>query len=693
MASDPIVTTGVSGASHADGPVPIRQEIRSLEKNFPDLWTLYVLGLKVFQEADENDLLSYYRISGIHGRPYTPWNDVDGAGTGESGYCTHASILFPTWHRPYLALFEEVLYKIVQKKATEYPESQGRARYVAAAKDFRMPYWDWAAVLPAGTKVFPTSLSSKTLNLVTPTSGGKPTPVDNPLYSFKFHPVNPTPGDFPEAPLDSWDQTVRWPRNNTTVSQNEKISQAIELLNQDSSSNLREKVFGLLASYTRYGPFSNKQWNQGNPGQYGSLEDVHDTIHVEVGGSGSTRNSTPGHMQMVPYAAFDPAFWLHHTNVDRLFAIWQAINPNSYVTPQEVVQETVTNQVGTLETKTTALTPFWENSNAFWTSDGVRKTGTLGYAYPETQSWKFSTPDQYKANVRATIRKLYGGSSLASILADSTPGNLSNSAKLIVPSKASAQPAASKENVQPAKKSPAELLQPTSSKALKEPASVQQLKGSDQKPLRQAKPQHEEPKAEPKHESNPKHRDLTDLTTNGKYLEWIVNLRVEKHTLGGTFSVHIFLGEFERDDASAWRTTENKVGSFNVLGDGQNTGCDKCKSDRERQLVVTGQVPLTLALAERYLAGDLANLKPESVIPYLQTHLHWRITFSDGSEVPRGEVPSLTVSVISNEVTVPSRHDELPHFADDVTVHPEATTARNGDPRGEGTGLTHEGQT
>lgn len=98
-------------------------------------------------------------------------------------------------------LLQEVLYKIVQKKATEYPESQGRARYVAAAKDFRMPYWDWAAVLPAGTKVFPTSLSSKKLNLVTPTSGGKPTAVDNPLYSFKFHPVNPTPGDFPEAPV------------------------------------------------------------------------------------------------------------------------------------------------------------------------------------------------------------------------------------------------------------------------------------------------------------------------------------------------------------------------------------------------------------------------------------------------------------------------------------------------------------
>lgn len=46
------------------GPVPLRQEIRNLEKNFPDQWTLYVLSLKVFQEADEKDLLSYYQIAG-----------------------------------------------------------------------------------------------------------------------------------------------------------------------------------------------------------------------------------------------------------------------------------------------------------------------------------------------------------------------------------------------------------------------------------------------------------------------------------------------------------------------------------------------------------------------------------------------------------------------------------------------------
>ena len=41
---------------------------------------------------------------GVHGRPYIPWDNVSGA--NNEGYCTHSSILFPPWHRPYLALFE-----------------------------------------------------------------------------------------------------------------------------------------------------------------------------------------------------------------------------------------------------------------------------------------------------------------------------------------------------------------------------------------------------------------------------------------------------------------------------------------------------------------------------------------------------------------------------------------------------------
>lgn len=37
-----------------------------------------------------------------------------------------------------------------------------------------------------------------------------------------------------------------------------------------------------------------------------SVEQIHDQIHTIVGGDG-------GHMSYIPWAAFDPIFWLHHT--------------------------------------------------------------------------------------------------------------------------------------------------------------------------------------------------------------------------------------------------------------------------------------------------------------------------------------------------------------------------------------------
>ena len=91
-----------------------------------------------------------------------------------------------------------MLYAHVLKKAREFPENQGRARYEAAAQDFRMPYWDWGLVLPSGQSVLPTSLSSRTIAVVTPQSGGRLTTIDNPLYSYRFHPINPAPDDFPD---------------------------------------------------------------------------------------------------------------------------------------------------------------------------------------------------------------------------------------------------------------------------------------------------------------------------------------------------------------------------------------------------------------------------------------------------------------------------------------------------------------
>jgi tyrosinase len=54
-----------------------------------------------------SDPLSHFAMGGIHGLPYEQWEGSGGTqGVGRGGYCTHGSYIFPTWHRPYIALYE-----------------------------------------------------------------------------------------------------------------------------------------------------------------------------------------------------------------------------------------------------------------------------------------------------------------------------------------------------------------------------------------------------------------------------------------------------------------------------------------------------------------------------------------------------------------------------------------------------------
>jgi tyrosinase len=48
----------------------------------------------------------------------------------------------------------------------------------------------------------------------------------------------------------------------------------------------------------------------------GAVEQIHNNIHVWTGGQ-------DGHMSQIPFAAYDPIFWAHHTMIDRLWRLWQ----------------------------------------------------------------------------------------------------------------------------------------------------------------------------------------------------------------------------------------------------------------------------------------------------------------------------------------------------------------------------------
>jgi len=83
----------------------------------------------------------------------------------------------------------------VNKVAALFPTTT-RARYQAAAATFRMPYWDWAANPPAGDSFFPRVAASPNIDIITPQSNGQKAPFQNPLYAFRFNPLNPNGNDF-----------------------------------------------------------------------------------------------------------------------------------------------------------------------------------------------------------------------------------------------------------------------------------------------------------------------------------------------------------------------------------------------------------------------------------------------------------------------------------------------------------------
>ena len=200
----------------------------------------------------------------------------------------------------------------------------------------------------------------------------------------------------------------------------------------NETESLRRNVALILLSYHDFDAFSDNSWAQGNPaGTYGSLEDIHNEIHDKTGGG--------GHMSALEVSSFDPLFWLHHCNVDRLWAVWQDLNPDKFITPKPAPYTTFTTRGGTSETQDSPLSPFWDRSGArFWTSAQVKSSTTFGYAYPETQRWRYRDAATYRAALTQQVTALYGGnvfSSFAeSLTGQPTLANLAVSNIAVLPS-------------------------------------------------------------------------------------------------------------------------------------------------------------------------------------------------------------------------------------------------------------------
>ena len=222
----------------------------------------------------------------------------------------------------------------------------------------------------------------------------------------------------------------------------------------------------------------------------------------------------------------------------------------------------------------------------------MKRTETFGYTYPETAGLQYPVSRLDKVNLQGTIDDLYPSAPRMMLLSKSGDTNAGEDllahAQLL--------------NEIVDKQTPATATESTQ--------LISQLPDHQTLLTRSLEP------------SKP---FLKDLAPENKYLEWLVNIKAEKHALDGNYSIHVFLGAVQDDEVALWSISPHHVGTFAPFGQGSDTECGKCQEDQREHLQITDQIPLTLALMERFLAGMIPDIGSESVVPYLKENLHWRV--------------------------------------------------------------------
>ncbi|KAF3942432.1 Tyrosinase [Dactylella cylindrospora] len=367
-----------------------RLKIETMQSSQPDAFNLLILALARLQATADSQDLSYFQLSGIHGAPFIPWQMDPDVGQYDRtvGYCTHHSVIFTTWHRPYLLLLEQTIYRAGASIANSFT-GDARTRYINALAQLRLPYWDWAD--PNTQSHLPTVCMSTNIQVTQPDANGNPVgaTIPNPLNAYTFR--TSSISSF-ASPFNTWRRTARQPDSNG----NSRDSVADSAM-QSGFSTRRRSTYNSF-SRTGFNAFSN------------AVENVHDDVHVRVGGN--------GHMSYVPYSAFDPIFWLHHVNVDRLTAMYQAANPGFLLASGAAVGTFARpSPPATQDTINTPLYPFRRSDLSWWTSvhtSYANSTWLNGYGYPEVPcSYQTQSSAALDSFTTTQINTLYGGSAPA----------------------------------------------------------------------------------------------------------------------------------------------------------------------------------------------------------------------------------------------------------------------------------------
>ncbi|KAI0179377.1 hypothetical protein GGR52DRAFT_589129 [Hypoxylon sp. FL1284] len=386
------VTGAKADVDSQTGNPPARLELSEF-MNSAQRVDLYLQCHLELLNIDSSDKLSFYQIAAIHGGPYQAWDGVTGNVTFPNGYATHRSVLFP----------KQIISDCAIKLAKKYTEDV-RPAYEAAASTLRIPYWDWAAKswLPdIVTMPFRTVHTPKGLVNIT-----------NPLHHFAF--PSGSVDELRAAASIHKEDPVIWTTGTTMrcpqlADHNETVSDQLRTLN--TTLRTFQLFTELNGDYNHFASIG--YWDVH---QRVSIENIHNSVHLAVGtemtveaGAEWASSRLCGHMGS-GFAAFDPLFYLHHANIDRIFALWQAIFPDSYVAPQISDLGTYLRPANLTDTIDTPLLPFFgKDGETPYTAATARDVRTFGYTYPELLDSSMSETE-LSVHVLQIVTRLYGGS-------------------------------------------------------------------------------------------------------------------------------------------------------------------------------------------------------------------------------------------------------------------------------------------
>lgn len=193
--------------------------------------------------------------------------------------CPHNNWFFLPWHRVYLLHFENTIQywaeqagsKIDAKTETD-PEKKLLKQYLDQGIQFALPYWDWTRALKMPGVV-----------------------VDDPSFN---HAAWPSPKKY-------------------------QARRAAPRFSNDFMG--KEVIDAILGTDDFYAFASGKTDTQRGNSSSGRLEGTpHNSVHGSVGGEMATYRSP-----------LDPIFWMHHCNVDRMWAHWSQRLGDKAIPPEK----------------------------------------------------------------------------------------------------------------------------------------------------------------------------------------------------------------------------------------------------------------------------------------------------------------------------------------------------------------------